>query len=302
LTSKLKSTGQPASDQTEATEAPPENQCPNCGAALYGQFCFACGQNQKAVDRHFITLVSEFLEDVFTPNSRTARTLSAVLFRPGFLTREYFCGRKAKYIQPIRLYLTMSILFFFLVSLSVSAPEIQPQISAGEEPNISVDTSWTGLSEEDTQHLNQRLTEQIAKATRLLKEDPDRVRDIAIDNAPPVIFCLVPMFALILKLAYLNQRRFYTEHLVLALHNHSFLFFALLLETLIDLVASGNIKEWLEIPIDAWIPIYLLLSLKVYYAEGWFVTFVKFSILAISYWSLFLVVAMSAALVGVMSL
>lgn len=302
MTSKLTPTGQPASGLTGATDAQPQNQCPNCGAALYGQFCFACGQNQKTVDRHFTTLVSEFLEDVFTPNSRTARTLTAVLFRPGFLTREYFFGRKAKYIQPIRLYLTMSILFFFLVSLTVSAPEGQPQISVGEESTISVDTSWPGLSEEDSQHLNQRLTEQIAKANKLLKEDPDRVRDIAIDNAPPVIFCLVPLFALILKLVYLNQRRFYTEHLVLALHNHSFLFFALLLETLIDLVASGNIKEWLEIPIDAWIPIYLLLSLKVYYAESWLLTLVKFTVLTVSYWSLFMIVAMSAALVGVMSL
>lgn len=37
------------------------------------------------------------------------------------------------------------------------------------------------------------------------------------------MFVLLPTFALILKLLYLRSRRYYTEHLILALHNHSFI-------------------------------------------------------------------------------
>lgn len=201
----------------------------------------------------------------------------------------------------------MSILFFFLVSISNSSliqnPDNQPtQLNLGSEEVYEVDVDWGFLNEEETKHLNEKLTHQVAKAKEKLNEDPGYIRDVVIDNAPPVIFCLVPLFAVFLKLTYFNLGRYYTEHFVLALHNHSFLFAALLCENLIGLLTPASVANILESAIDIWIPIYLLLSLKVTYKEGWFVTFCKYVFLVVCYFTVFTAVGISAAIIGVMSL
>ncbi len=274
---------------------------------MHGQFCFACGQNQKSVDRHFLSLVSEFLEEVITPRSRVAKTLFAISFKPGYLTKEYFSGRKARYIQPVRLYLTTSILFFFVISVSNVAQinltdENQQPIVIANDDTIVVDENWSFLSDEESDRLNEQLNAQFQKAATLLQEDPNRALDMVLDKAPPIIFFLVPLFAALLKIVYFNKRRYYTEHLVLALHNHSFVFLALLIDALLNQLPGSEWKSWSEFFIEAWIVIYLYQSLRINYGDGWVSSGFKFAILGISYWILFSMTAVVALLIGVMTL
>ena len=91
--------------------------CPNCGNDLFGQFCYVCGQNQKPPDRLLFTIINESFDDIFGSDSKTGRTLFSLWFKPVFLTNEYFAGRRAKYIQPFRLYLITSIFFFAFLSV-----------------------------------------------------------------------------------------------------------------------------------------------------------------------------------------
>jgi hypothetical protein len=259
------------------------------------------------VERHFWTLAGEFLDDVFAPNSRAARTLFALAFKPGFLSREYFDGRRARYIQPVRLYLTTSIVLFFWISFSNEAWFNVPDgegtnIVINEDDQFSVDADWPMLNQEDSDHLNERINTQINKASQLVREEPNAAVDIAIEFAPPVIFCLVPLFALYLKLIYLSKSRYYTEHLVLALHNHSFLFLALLIQSLIELIPISQVRNWLAFPPDIWIPIYFYLSLKLTFDDGHFVTALKFLSLALVYLISFLCISFAAVMVGVMTL
>ena len=51
-------------------------------------------------------------EDLTHADSRLWRTLAALLFKPGHLTREFLAGRRARYLPPVRLYLVLSVLFF----------------------------------------------------------------------------------------------------------------------------------------------------------------------------------------------
>lgn len=284
------------------------HQCPNCKAILHGQFCFACGQNQKSVDGPFYSLASEALEDIFQPNSRTFRTLLAVCFKPGFLTREYFSGRRARYIQPVRLYFITSITFFFIISLMSGS--VTSTIDAdGDIINIEADET-AKVDEIDLEFLSPevpaafrvKISEQVEKARRLANEDPDKIKDMVVDAAPPLIFALLPIFAALLKLFYWGKDRFYTQHLVLALHNHSFLFIAFLLDGLLEQLPESNWSEVLQTPIAIWLPCYLLMSLKVTYREGWFLTVVKFLLLGFIYAMLFLFTTVAALLVGVMTL
>lgn len=83
--------------------------CKNCQTPLNGPFCHQCGQPAKSIIRFFGSLVHELLEDIINLDSRAVRTLIALLFRPGYLTREYISGKRFRYVPPLRLFLITSL-------------------------------------------------------------------------------------------------------------------------------------------------------------------------------------------------
>lgn len=122
-----------------ATPPPPSmaeaRHCQNCGEVLLGEHCYACGQPTKGLVRHFGSIIGDFMDSVFELDSRILRTLGPLLFRPGFLTTEYFAGRRVRYVSPVRLFVFLSLLAFFAAQLSFDFEE-----AAGDQPVIQVDT------------------------------------------------------------------------------------------------------------------------------------------------------------------
>ena len=102
---------------------------------------------------------------------------------------------------------------------------------------------------------------------------------------------LVPLFALMLKLAFVFKRRLYMEHLVVSLHSHAFISLDLLLVfgcmALQRLVPADGLFDdllaWCIGLLVAWMPIYLLLMQKRVYAQGWSMTLLKYCVLGTSY-------------------
>lgn len=106
--------------------------CANCGARLTGRYCSECGQRHHDHPVHdFWHFVSEALEDLTHADSRLWQTLSALLFRPGFLTREFLEGRRVRYLPPVRLYLVVSLIFFIIVGLSSQSSKSYVIVSYG---------------------------------------------------------------------------------------------------------------------------------------------------------------------------
>lgn len=99
--------------------------CRNCGAALGGQYCAACGQRSRVRLISLWELIKEATGNLTDLDSRIWRTLRPLLFRPGLLTREYLAGRRARYIPPFRLYLILSVVFFVLASFADNDTVIQ---------------------------------------------------------------------------------------------------------------------------------------------------------------------------------
>jgi hypothetical protein len=91
--------------------------CANCHAALSGEYCAACGQRHEPHVHTVAHFASEALESVSHADSRLWRTLWYLISRPGFLTQEFFAGRRVSYLPPFRLYLVISVVFFLVVSL-----------------------------------------------------------------------------------------------------------------------------------------------------------------------------------------
>jgi hypothetical protein len=137
-----------------------------------------------------------------------------------------------------------------------------------------------------------------------VREDPDLLRNAFYSALPTALFVLVPVFALLLKILYVYQRRLYMEHLVAALHGHAFVCAMLLVlmamtsfESLLGsppwLAAPMGWLEWLAL---MWIPAYLWLHLKRVSGQGWFATSVNFAILGLAEVVLLSIVATFALL------
>lgn len=93
--------------------------CANCGTPLQGEFCHACGQSIRSV----LKPVSHMLEDAgdifFHMDERIVHTLPPLFSRPGYLTLEYFSGRRVRYVAPFRLMFVFCLLAFFLLHLAL---------------------------------------------------------------------------------------------------------------------------------------------------------------------------------------
>jgi hypothetical protein len=99
-----------------------EKNCLNCGTLVAGRFCQACGQENMETRQSFWGLTRHFIFDVFHFDGKFFDTLNYLLFRPGFVPQEYVRGKRASYLDPIRMYLFTSAVFF-LIFFSVANPK-----------------------------------------------------------------------------------------------------------------------------------------------------------------------------------
>jgi hypothetical protein len=104
----------PAPAELPEVPAPQTLVCANCHAPLSGEYCAACGQRHEPHVHTIGHFVGEAFESISHADSRLWRTLAYLLGKPGYLTREFFEGRRARYLPPFRLYLVISVLFFLV--------------------------------------------------------------------------------------------------------------------------------------------------------------------------------------------
>jgi hypothetical protein len=99
-----------------------------------------------------------------------------------------------------------------------------------------------------------------------------------INNLPAMMLCCVPLFAFVLKILYIRRKIFYIDHLIYALHIHTFAYVAITLNVAVtiglDRVAP-NMMGWIAIP---WVVFaaQILISIRRVYRQGWFISIFKF--------------------------
>lgn len=118
----------------------PRGRCPNCGAPLYGPYCAICGQPEKSLIRHLASVLADAGEALFNIDSRVFRSIAPLYVRPGFLTLEYFSGRRARYVTPFRLFFFLCILSFFAIQFTIniggSGIELRTGANVDDLPNV----------------------------------------------------------------------------------------------------------------------------------------------------------------------
>jgi hypothetical protein len=95
----------------------PRGACPNCGAALVGAYCHACGQPSH-LHRSLLSIGHDIVHGVFHFEGKIWRTLPELMFRPGRLTRRYIDGERAKFVSPMALFLFSVFLMFAVFSIT----------------------------------------------------------------------------------------------------------------------------------------------------------------------------------------
>jgi quinol monooxygenase YgiN len=99
------------------SSAGPLKSCANCDSQLAGQYCAICGQRAKSRMITLWEMIREASDIIVSLDSKLWRTLGLLLFKPGRLTRDYLEGKRARFVAPLRLFLGLTLLFFFLVTI-----------------------------------------------------------------------------------------------------------------------------------------------------------------------------------------
>lgn len=262
--------------------------CRNCDAATSGNYCQQCGQATHLHVPSAREFLHEFIAHYVALEGKLWRSLKLLLFKPGFLSREYIEGRRVRYIEPLRLYLTFSIIFFALFKMGGgeivnlgSSDAAPPAVSAPAPvapPKQVEDANDAEEFKDKTRYWLGRLSpglEQGAERYFALtpKERDDSTRRVFFSYTPYAIFLMMPVFAAYLKLLYLGSGRRYGEHFLFALHSNAFAFLMLSLFMLAD---GWNFVRFVLL---TWLLFYLPTAMRRVYGGGRAMTALRWIVL-----------------------
>jgi len=263
-----------------------QRSCANCSAPIGGTYCANCGQETSLDLPTARAFLREAAGRYVALDGRLWRTLAALFFRPGFLTREYLAGRRRRYVRPGRLFLVLSLALFAGLQLmtgpaSVGEPEATAEdyseaaatagkhgigFSVGDNVDVKVFDPYPNHDVPIVNALRKRVDAFNAMSPEQKRE---QLFGRALRYGPYAMVALLPLFAGLLKLAYVGRRQRYpmrphryAAHLVYAAHVHAFAALAVLAMIAVPLAP-------LRATLSVWVVGYLLWSMKAVYGGRW---------------------------------
>lgn len=273
--------------------------CLNCSEALTdANYCPNCGQYNNTKKPTILELFYELISNLFAFDSKFYKSIIPLVSKPGKLTLEFNEGKRLKYMQPLRLFIVVTIILLtvnsiensFIVnnsSTNNSSPidSLFSKIDSAEQSNsqivhlISIIYNSENLSSEQAlkksnlknNAFNRFLFYEFNKFKELEGEDFRRYI-----KSKYLIICLlfIPFLALILKLVYIRHNQlFYIDHFTFALHEQTVLFLVYIMGIIIDFVFGITIVAPLSFLIFF---IHLYIALKSVYNQSYLITSIKF--------------------------
>ena len=263
------------------------SQCLNCGAALGGAFCAACGQRSVPANPTVSELVGDAWQEMSGYDGRIAVTFRG-LMHPGQLTRDYLQGRRARYLPPVRLYLTVSVIYFIVAAAAPSVGARTPgEVTGPGGLRISVSQTSNGgmmITEEDRAEILNQLDSVWWFLRPMLKsfvEDPDAFRARLFTIMPRVFFGMLPVFGAIVAFLYRDRR--FPAGLVYALHIHAFAFLIFTFAEIAKFSGSQIVAAVVGVIALVVFAVYTHLSLQVVFGGSWLQTLAKETAIGFAY-------------------
>jgi hypothetical protein len=94
-----------------------DKTCLNCSYVVENRYCPNCGQENTDIRKTFHHLFIHFFEDLTHYENAFWKTIKNLLLKPAALTKEYLSGKRLSYLAPVRLYIFISFVTFFLVTI-----------------------------------------------------------------------------------------------------------------------------------------------------------------------------------------
>jgi hypothetical protein len=205
-------------------------------------------------------------------DGRILATLRGLL-RPGQLTEDYVSGRRAHYLPPLRVYLTVSVLYFVIAAAAptrIGGENGRPVPAGGLRVEVAGRDSGGVLSDADRAELRA----QLAETPRLLRpmlermlDDPDAFRARVFTTMPRVFFGMLPVFAGIVAL--FHRGRTFSAAMVFAVHLHSFAFVVFAIAELAKFTNSAILAVGAGVIALLLVGAYLLLASRRVYGGSW---------------------------------
>lgn len=266
--------------------------CPNCGFHATENFCARCGQPTHLHKDTFWGLAGHFIGHYFHYDSKFLQTLKALWFSPGKLTIAYHEKKRASYLPPISLYILISAIYFLTSSLLPNhnrnivlntgndSTATNPKTVKLKKGNIHIGSFLSGLDQlRSTDEGAQRLKEAISEGVE--------------HHTPKVFFFMIPVMALILQMFFSKHKDiFYVNHVIFALHFHSFWFSARLIQVIYPFDTGRSIVVFIATIVSAF---YFIYALRRVYNITWGRSILYSCVTAIIY-ALFAAVAFVAVL------
>jgi hypothetical protein len=221
---------------------PEGSPCPNCATPLAGPYCHECGQLGEQFNRSVLDLVWEAFESFFHADGRLLHTLPRLVLRPANLTRDYIEGRRASQVPPLRMFLVVMLIYFFVGGLK---GHDEVHLGTPQEFENGIQIGQAVKDPDVAKALRNR-----PDAARRIEEAKGRMRAgeesrvgawikprLVYAAAHPREFSLIfeawthriaiamlPVAAAILSLLFIFRRRFYVfDHLIFSMHSLSFM-------------------------------------------------------------------------------
>lgn len=191
-------------------------------------------------------------------------------------------------------------------NLQDSKQDEKPQVQSeenSEDQDFGINISDEGIQFQGEEFKQEgfikEFAQEIEKKWQGWKADPKPLVKQVIELLPYMMFVLLPIFALFLKIFYLFSKRFYIEHLIFLLHNHCFIYVALMLKMGLDYLdgvlsvsnnwlasSVGNLAGLLSVLFGWWMILYVFLSLRKVFQQSWMMTISKGVLLGVIYFAL----------------
>jgi hypothetical protein len=137
-----------------------EKNCLNCGTVVIGKYCHICGQENIEPKETVWHLLSHFFSGITHFDGKVFTSMKDLVLKPGFLSKEYVRGKRASYLNPIRMYLFTSFVFF-LVFFSIYKVD---------ENSVNIEIDKNNINEIDSVKLRE-LSSKINNGKPLTKEE-----------------------------------------------------------------------------------------------------------------------------------
>jgi len=124
-------------------------ECTNCCHPLdvSDRFCPNCSQANSTKKLTLKDFFDEFFASLISYDSRLLKTLTALLTKPGKITRDYVEGKRVSYTNPFRFLLSLSIIYFLMINFSNNFSDLD-KYGAGKQNSVFDKVSSINISDE----------------------------------------------------------------------------------------------------------------------------------------------------------